>query len=69
MGDKSPKSKERGQKQKDTSKAKAAATAQAKQDMTHEFARRLMSRNVHKVILPGDRIRECVTLCVSVWSA
>ena len=32
MGDKSPKSKERGQKQRDTAKAKAVATAQAKQD-------------------------------------
>jgi hypothetical protein len=32
MGDKSPKSKERGQKQRQTAKANAAAAAQSKQD-------------------------------------
>ena len=32
MGDKSPKSKERGQKQKDVSKAAGVADAKAKQD-------------------------------------
>jgi hypothetical protein len=32
MGDKSPKSKQRGQKQKDIAKAAGAAEAQAKQD-------------------------------------
>jgi hypothetical protein len=32
MGDKSPRSKERGQKQRQTAKANAAAAAQAKQE-------------------------------------
>jgi len=32
MGDKSPKSKERGQKQKDVARASGAAKAQSKQD-------------------------------------
>jgi hypothetical protein len=32
MGDKSPRSKERGQKQRQTAKTNAAAAAQAKQD-------------------------------------
>ena len=35
MGDKSPKSKQRGQKQKDIAKAEGAAGAKSKQDSQH----------------------------------
>jgi hypothetical protein len=37
MGDKSPKSKERGQKQKNLAKSQGAAAAQSKQDKQRHF--------------------------------
>ena len=50
MGDKSPKSKERGQKQKSAASAKGAASAQTKQDSFSKTA-----QNTAKIAPKGKR--------------